>query len=180
VRRSIMIVLVVLGALALTAAAAVAASPHFKHGGEPACTISGTNPKTTSCSASLAGLGNEEVRVVLTTSGSAVYQCRNAGGNTAPGQNKVLVGPSVTPVIFPASQIKNGNLSFTIANMLTAPAMVTAAEAGCPNANWTGVNPVLTVTDISLVIEQPVGTVIFTCTASDPNGLTGTVALTCV
>jgi len=176
-----MIVLVVLGALALTAAAAVAASPHFKHGGEPACTISGTAAsKTTSCSASLAGLGNEDVRVVLTTSGSAAYQCRNAGGNTAPGQNKVLVGPAVTPVIFPASQIKNGNLSFTIANTLTAPATVTAAEAGCPNANWTGVNPVLAVTDISLVIEQPVGTVIFTCTASDPNGLTGTVALTCV
>jgi hypothetical protein len=93
------------------------------------------------------------------------------------GQNKVLVGPSVTPVIFPAAQIKNGNLSFTISNTLTAPAMVTAAEAGCPNDNWTGVNPVLTLTSISLVIEQPVGTVIFTCTASDP--LSGTVALSC-
>jgi hypothetical protein len=51
--------------------------------------------------------------------------------------------------------------------------------AGCPNANWTGVNPVLTVTNISLTIEQPPGTVIFSCSASDPNGLSGTVALSC-
>jgi hypothetical protein len=160
-------------------ATASAAAPHFKHGGEPSCTISGTASKTTSCSASLAGLGNADVKVTLTTSGSAVYQCQNQGGNTAPGQNRVLVGPSVTPVIFPADQIKNGNLSFTIANTLTAPATVTGAEAGCPNANWTGVNPVLTVTNVRLVIEQPVGTVIFTCTASNPNGLSGTFALTC-
>ena len=170
----------VLVAAAAFPATASAASPHFKHGGEPTCTISGpAASKTTSCSASLAGLGNDDVRVTLTTSGSAVYQCQNQGGNTAPGQNRVLVGPSVTPVTFPASAIKNGNLSFTISNTLTAPATVTGAAAGCPNANWTGVNPVLTVTSVSLVIEQPVGTTIFTCTASNPNGLSGTFALTC-
>jgi hypothetical protein len=54
---------------------------------------------------------------------------------------------------------------------------VSGAVAGCPNPNWTGVNPVLTVTTISLTIEQPPGTVIFNCAASDP--LSGTVALTC-
>jgi hypothetical protein len=173
--------LLVVGALGLTASVAVAAAPHFKKGGSPSCTISGgAASKTTSCSAALAGLGNDDVKVTLTTNGSAVYTCRNQGGNEAAGQNKVLVGPSVTPVVFPADQIKNGNLSFTISNTLTAPATVSAADAGCPNANWTGVNPVLTLTDISLVIEQPVGTVIFTCTASNPNGLSGTVALTCV
>jgi hypothetical protein len=80
---------------------------------------------------------------------------------------------------FDADQIKNGNLSFTIANPLTSPATVSAAAAGSPSANWTGVNPVLTLTDISLVIEQPVGTVIFNCAASDPNGLSGTVARSC-
>jgi hypothetical protein len=172
--------LIVVGALGLTASIAVAASPHFKKGGSPTCTISGgTASKTTSCSTSIAGLGNEDLLATLTTSGSAVYTCQNNGGNQAPGQNKVLVGPSVTPAFFDADQIKNGNLSFTIANTLTSPATVSAAAAGCPNANWTGVNPVLTVTDISLVIEQPVGTVIFSCSASDPNGLSGTVALSC-
>jgi hypothetical protein len=179
-KRVCAIAALALSAFFLMASVASAGSPHFKHGGEPSCTISGTTSKVTSCSASLAGLGNTDVKVTLTTSGSAVYQCQNGGGNTAPGQNKVLIGPSVTPVIFPADQIKNGNLSFTIQNTLTAPATVTGAQAGCPNANWTGVNPVVTLTDISLVIEQPVGTVIFTCTASNPNGLSGTVSLTCV
>ena len=45
--------------------------------------------------------------------------------------------------------------------------------------NWTGVNPQLTVTDISLTISQG-GTLLFTCTASNPNGFSsGTVALSC-
>jgi hypothetical protein len=40
-------------------------------------------------------------------SGFAVYQCQNQGGNTAPGQNKVLVGPVTAPTTIPADQIKN-------------------------------------------------------------------------
>jgi hypothetical protein len=177
-RRLALILIALLFVSALTAPTAVAASPHFKKGGEPSCTISGTNPsKTVTCTATLAGLGNEDVRVIQTVSGSAVYQCQNQGGNTSPGQNKVLVGPVTTPVIFPASAIKNGNLTVTVSSTLTAPTTVTGAEAGCPNPNWTGVNPVLTVTSISFVIEQPVGTPIFTCSASDP--FSGTVGLTC-
>lgn len=178
-RLSILAAALAISALLLMASVASAASPHFKRGGTPSCTISGTISKVTSCKASLAGLGNDDVLVTLTTSGSAVYQCRNHGGQIAPGQNKVLVGPSVTPAFFDADEIKNGNLSFTISNTLTARATVTAAEAGCPGAQWTGVNPVLTITNISLVIEQPVGTVIFTCTANNPNGLSGTVPLSC-
>ena len=60
--RSTILMLIVVGALGLTASAAIAASPHFKKGGEPACTISSTSAPsaTTSCGASLAGLGNEE------------------------------------------------------------------------------------------------------------------------
>jgi hypothetical protein len=34
------------------------------------------------------------------------------------------------------------------------------------------------VTDISMTISQG-GVLLFTCTASNPNGLSGTVALTC-
>jgi hypothetical protein len=51
---------------------------------------------------------------------------------------------------------------------------------GVSNPNWTGVNLVLTVTDISLTIEQPPGTVIFSCSAAeDPNGLSSPVTLAC-
>ena len=177
-RRIVLLLITLLFVSALSAPTAMAASPHFKKNGEPACTISGTAAsQTVTCNATLAGLGNEDVKVTQTVSGTAVYQCQNGGGNTAPGQNKVLVGPATTPVIFPASAIKNGNLTVSVSTTLTAPATVTGAEAGCPNPNWTGVNPVLTVTSIQFVIEQPPGTVIFNCSATDP--FSGTILLTC-
>lgn len=181
-RRLATILVLALGLMLASAQASLAASPHFKHGGEPTCTITPTSAPsaTVTCTASLAGLGNADVVVTTSVSGTAVYQCQNNGGNIAPGQNKVLVGPATSTTSIPADQIKNGNLTFTTnPAVLTAPTTVSAAVAGCPNANWTGVNPVLTVTNISLTIEQPPGTVIFSCSVSDPNGLTGTVSLTC-
>jgi hypothetical protein len=162
-------------------AIALGASPHFKHGGEPVCTISGsgTNSTSTTCTGSLTGLGGGDVTINTTVSGFAVYQCQNNGGQIAPGQNKVLVGPSTTPTTIPGNEIKNGNLTFTTnPATLSAPSTVTGAQAGCPNANWTGVNPSLTLTSISMTIEQG-GATLFTCTASNPNGLSGTVPLSC-
>ncbi|MCA4133028.1 hypothetical protein [Arthrobacter sp. M4] len=160
---------------------AQAASPHFKPGGSPVCTVTVSgNTATTTCKATIAGLGNDDLLATVTVSGFAVYQCRNGGGNVAPGQNKVLIGPAVAPTLIDSSAIKNGNLTLnTNPAVLTAPSQVTAQQAGCPNNNWIGVNPVLTVTSISLVIEQPPGTQIFNCSKTDPNGLTGSVALTC-
>ncbi|HEU4668534.1 MAG TPA: hypothetical protein VFS79_12825 [Arthrobacter sp.] len=160
--------------------AAQAASPHFKKNGEPVCTVTYTGSSaSTTCHTVLAGLGGEDLLAKVTVSGSAVYQCRNQGGNVAPGQNKVLVGPVTAPTLVPSGAIKNGNLTLdTTAAVLSAPTTVTAAEAGCANSNWTGVNPVLSVTSILLVIEQPQGTIIFTCQASGTR-LTGDVSLTC-
>jgi hypothetical protein len=127
----------------------------------------------------MAGLGNEDMELNTTVQGFAVYQCQNNGGNTAPGQNKVLVGPVTAPTNIDSSEIKNGNLTFvTNPAVLSAPSTVTGAEAGCPNPNWTGVNPSLTVTSISLTIAQG-GTLLFTCTASNSSGLSGSVPLTC-
>lgn len=163
--------------------AAQAASPHFKRGGTPVCTVvlsDGGSTATTVCKATLAGLGNEDLVATVSVEGTAVYQCQNKGGNVAPGQNKVLVGPATVATPVPRDAVKNGTLRLTtLPVVLTAPETVSGADAGCPNPNWTGVNPVLTVTSITLVIEQPLGTVIFTCTASNPDGLTGTVPLTC-
>jgi hypothetical protein len=164
----------------LTATAATAASPHFKKNGSPTCNVStGGTTSSTTCSASLAGLGGGDLVIQVTVQGTAVYQCQNNGGQTAPGQNRVLVGPVTAPTTIPSDQIKNGNVSFTTnPAVLTAPTTVTGAEAGCPNPNWTGVNPVLTTTDISMTISQG-GVLLFSCSASNPNGLSGTVALTC-
>jgi hypothetical protein len=164
-----------------TASSASASSPHFKRGGSPVCTVSESGASaSTTCRASLAGLGQETLVIEVTVSGSAVYQCQNGGGNTAPGQNRVLVGPVTAPTTIPADQVKNGNVSFTTnPAVLTAPATVSGAAAGCPNPNWTGVNPDLTVTSIVMTIEQPEGNVLFRCTASSSTGLSGTVSLAC-
>jgi hypothetical protein len=165
---------------ALSVSAAFAASPHFKKGGEPVCTFSGTLSIPVTCTGTLAGLGNEDLNIHVSVSGFALYQCQNAGGNTAPGQNKVLAGPATSDTAIPADAIKNGNLTFTTnPATLTAAPTVSGAVAGCPNPNWTGVNPVLTLTSITLDIFQPVTTQIFHCTASNPNGLTSPVTLTC-
>src|SRR5215470_7161567 len=145
---------VMLAAFVLASSAALAASPHFKKGGEPTCTFSGTTSIPVSCTGTLAGLGNQDLNIHLAVSGFALYQCQNGGGNTAPGQNKVLEGPATADTAIPAT-------------------------AGCPNGNWTGVNPVLTVTSITLDIFQPVTTQIFHCTATNPNGLTSPVTLAC-
>jgi hypothetical protein len=178
-KKRLVVVAALMGAVAALSAVAFA-GPHFKKGGEPSCTFSGTTSIPVTCSATLAGLGMEDLNVRLSASGTALYQCQNGGGNIAPGQNRVLVGPATSNTAIPASAIKNGNLTFTTnPATLTAAPTVSGSVAGCPNANWTGVNPTLTLTSISLVIEQPPGTTIFTCTASNPNGLTSPVTLAC-
>jgi hypothetical protein len=178
--RRIILAVAVLFALSLTATAAFAESPHFKKGGEPVCTISGSSTsKSTTCTATLSGLGGGDLNISTTVSGFAVYQCSNNGGNTAPGQNRVLVGPVTAPTTIPSGAIKNGNVTFTTnPAVLTAPSTVSGAAAGCPNPNWTGVNPTLTVTSIKLEISQG-GNTLFTCTASNTNGLSGRVPLSC-
>jgi hypothetical protein len=182
-RTRIFVVVATVALFGALSTAALAVSPHFKKGGEPTCSIDFTSPPSasTTCSATLSGLGNFDVQADLTVLGTALYTCQNNGGNQAAGQNKVLVGPASSSTSFPASEIKNGNLSITTnPAVLTAPATVSAAVAGCPNNNWTGVNPVLTVTSITLVISQPPGNTIFTCSATDSwtQDTTG-IALSC-
>ena len=178
-RRTFTVLALVAAMMMVTAQGAMAASPHFKKGGTPTCTIGGSGgTATVTCRGSITGLGNGDVVINTTLSGFAVYQCQNPGGNIAPGQNKVLVGPTTTPTTISGDEIKNGNLTFTALGSLTAPSTVSGAAAGCPNNSWTGVNPTLTVTEIRMTISQ--GGLLFTCTsASDPDGLSGTVALSC-
>jgi hypothetical protein len=168
--------LVAVAVIALVATTAFAASPHFKHGGTPVCTISTSgSSSSTTCTGSLTGLGGGDVTINVTVSGFAVYQCQNNGGNTAPGQNRVLEGPTTSPTTIPGSEIKNGNLTFTTAPaVLSASSTVSGSAAGCPGNNWTGVNPALTVTSIELVISQG-GITFYDQTVSNPNGLSGTV-----
>lgn len=78
--------------------AAQAANPHFKRNGSPVCTVTQTgSTSSTTCRTVLAGLGNDDLLATVTVTGFAVYQCQKQGGNVAPGQNKVLVGPATAP-----------------------------------------------------------------------------------
>ena len=134
--RRMLIALTVLLVVGMTATTAMAASPHFKKGGVPVCTFSGTTSIPVTCTGTLAGLGNEDLNIHVSVSGFALYQCQNAGGNTAPGQNRVLAGPATSDTAIPADAIKNGNLTFTTnPATLTAAPTVSGAAAGCPNPN---------------------------------------------
>src|SRR4051812_23923968 len=113
----------------LIAPLAYAASVHFK-GGNPRFTDQGTTLNT--CF-SLAGLGNQDVTITVEATGFENTTCTNPGGNTAPGQNKTPVHPTAQ-VTIPSTQIKNGNVSVCLATK--TPPNPTAAEAGCPNGNW--------------------------------------------
>jgi len=85
------------------------------------------------CCVKIAGLGNEDVTIVIEADGFATASCINPGGNTAPGQNKVPVTLSGTETIS-ADEIKNG----TVTTCLTtdSPDALDPVEAGCPNGNW--------------------------------------------
>jgi hypothetical protein len=164
-------------ALAIAAVPALAAPKttptsgvHFTNTGAPVCTITGT---TVDCSAELAGLGGGDIVSSTTVSGFAVYTCQNRGGNQAPGQNRMLEGPTTTPVTIPAGEIKNGRATVPGTSTLTAAPTVSGAAAGCPNGNWTGVNPQITITSVQFSASQG-GVLLFSSTATNEAGLTGT------
>lgn len=117
-----------IAALSLSALALYAANVHLK--GEPEVTDNGN---TLTVCVSLAGLGNQDITVTLTTTGEATATCVNPGGNTAPGINKVPVRSTTTQTIR-SRQIKNGNV--TVCSTSRNPGIVSSRAAGCPNNNW--------------------------------------------
>ena len=137
--KSVLLALLV-GAIAVPLV--YAANVHFKKG-PPTFSDQGTTLKT--CF-SLAGLGNGDVTITVRTTGSATTFCTNQGGNMAPGQNKTPVSPSAQTTI-PSTQIKNGNLSACVTT--TPPPAPSAAEAGCPNSNWS-----TSLTDVQFATAQ--------------------------
>jgi hypothetical protein len=132
---------------------ALGASPHFI--GTPDCTKSLSSGLT--CFGKAAGLANEPAIVFLTAASvTATYECKNKGGNIAPGQPVVtqnVTGPTET------IEPHNGQVTFS-ATIPVPPAPSAAVE--CPNGNWTVVLTSLVYTDVALHIQNSSGVDILT------------------
>lgn len=162
---------------ALSAPAAHASSSLFIKGGEPTCTVASTSSASTStiCTATLSGNNkNGSLRALVDVSGFAVFQCQATGTTPTTRQNQVQVyaNTSFTPIPTGSSVTFTTNPA-----VLSAASTVSAQDAGCPTGS-TAANPTLTTTTISFRIDN--GSIMSSpCTASNPNGLSGTVALSC-
>jgi hypothetical protein len=127
-RRSLLLSVVAVAALAFPAVAS-AQSGHFLTGGgnAPTCTDIGLQVQ---CAGKVAGLGGTTFEITIEAAGIATVECINPGGNRAPGQDTaVTVAGTTDPLPTP----RNGQFRFTVTTDSPAPLPATPT---CPNPQW--------------------------------------------
>ena len=148
-RRFTVVMLASILTLVLGSSTALAASVHFKHG-SPVFTDNGV---TLTASGALAGLGNGDVVITVTARGTPTATCTNpAGATQPPGQNPAEVELTGVEAL-PASDIKNGNLSFSVDT--AAPVSPIPGAPDCPNSKWTEAITDVAFTSATLTVYQP-------------------------
>jgi hypothetical protein len=160
-------------ALLVFVATAAAASPQFKHGGDPTLTDNGS---TLTLNAAMTGLGNGDLNVDIAWTGETRGNtCTSPGGNNAPGQNPATPASGNTPATI--SPDKNGNVKITLTT--TAPT-ITALQAGCPNKNWSASYTDVVFFTATVSIAQASTSFSFSCAANFPStGTTNGTTYTC-
>jgi hypothetical protein len=76
----------------------------------------------------------------IVISASVDYTCQNRGGNRVAAQSPANLSQTVSDDI---RSDHNGRSVVDLTATLVVPATVPGKEVGCPNGNWTGVDPVL-------------------------------------
>jgi hypothetical protein len=132
------------------ASPASAANAHFKS--KPAVSFSDQGLFLSS-SGAITGLGNGDVVITLTATGQPVAACTNPSGATQPpGQNPAQVTLTGVEQI-PSSDIKNGNLSFTVST--AGPVTPVPGAPGCPNRQWTENITDVVFSSATITVYQP-------------------------
>jgi hypothetical protein len=132
-------------------------------------------------SAGLAGLGGDDLLISLTAEANVTATCTNPSGATQPpGQNPAPITVTGSQPI-PASQIKNGSLTFTVRT--ASPTTPISGAPDCPNPKWSESILDLAFTSATITVEQPPGTTVLTidCLFSSPtlNGAVPAANVTC-
>ena len=127
-RRRLITLLSVVFVLALTTTTALAARPRFSSAID-------FSLGSLIAEGRLAGLGTQDVAVVLEATGIPVVSCTNQGGQQAPGQNPSKVSARGTEFLVHQTYTKNGSTGFEVET--NDPAPLSAKKMGCPNNTWT-------------------------------------------